>query len=914
MISLFRKLTSWVHRRRKEDELREELQFHLAEEADERRAGGQPDDEARWAARRDLGNVTLLREDTRTLWTWTPLEQLAQDLRYALRMMLKNRAFTTLAVLSLALGIGANTAIYSFMDSILLRSLPVPDPQSLVMLSWRTPRPEFNGSNRHDESYSDPNGGYIGGIVSYPAFELLRNDAVFTSVFGYQSPGKFNFTFRGQADLADTEYVSGEYFRGLGTQPAAGRLIAPEDDRAGAPAVSVISFALSHRRFGGPDTAPGQAMLINGVPFTVVGVTRPEFFGADPDMPPDIYVPMHANLLLQAGDRDYPPARLYVDPGYNWVVPMARLRPGVSAAQAQAALAVPFFEWGRAANPTRRAEDVPTLVVREGARGLDSLRRTYSKPLYLLLTLVGLILAIACANIANLLLARAAARKREIAVRLSIGAARLRVIRQLLTESVVLALTGGALGVGFAVLGIRFLTLLLANGREHFTLRADLNWNVLGVTAGLSLLTGVLFGLAPALQSTRVDLMPALKQSRTGDARGHGFRRLSLSRILMVSQIAITLLILVAAGLFVRTLSNLASIQLGFNKDNVLTFRLNARQAGHTDPEIVAFYEELRRQFTTIPGVRGATLSNHALIGQGTSATGVSVSSVKAKESSRILMIGPGFFATMQIPIRLGRGITERDRPGSPMTAVVNQEFARINFGDRNPLGQHLGLPRMCPACDIEVVGVSANALYGSIKRKAEPTVYLSFAQGAWGPVEGMVYELRTAGNPLGYVAAVRDLVQRADERLPLSDVKTQGAWIDQTINQEITFARLCSAFALLALAIACVGLYGTTSYNIARRTGEIGIRMALGAQRGRVIWMVLREVFVLAGLGLAISVPIALGTSRLVESFLFDMKPNDPRAMLVAVAILVSASLLAGYGPARRASRIDPIVALRHE
>ena len=681
MTSFFRKLRWLTRRPGKEAELQEELQFHLDEEAGERQAQGLADEEARRAARRELGNVALVQEDTRATWTWTWMEQLAQDIRYGLRTMAANKTFSAMAILSLALGIGANTAIFSFMDSILLRSLPVPDPQSLVMLSWHTPRPEFHGTNRHDDSYNDPNGGYVGGIFAYPAFELLRkNESVFASVFGYQAAGKLNLAFRGQADLANTEYVSGDYFRGLGIPPAAGRLIAPDDDRAGAPAVAVISFALSQRRFGGPDHAPGQSILINRVPFTVIGVTPPEFFGADPDMPPDIYVPMHANLLLDAGDRFDPPARLYVDPGYDWIVPMARLRPGVSAAQAQAALAGPFFEWGRAAKPTRRAEDVPTLVVREGSRGLDSLRRTYAKPLYLLLTLVGLILAIACANIANLLLARAAARRREIAVRLSIGAGRLRVIRQLLTESVLLALVGGALGVAFAVWGIRFLTLLLANGRENFTLRAELNWHVLAVVAALSLLTGVLFGLAPALQSTRMDFMPALKESRTGDARGHGFRRLSLSRILMVSQIAITLLMLVAAGLFVRTLSNLASIPLGFNQDNVLTFRLDARQAGHTDPGIVAFYEELRRQFSGIPGVHAATLSNNPLIGEGTSATGVSVSGITPKDSSRILTVGPGFFATMQIPLRLGRDINDRDRPGSPMVAVVNEEFARIRF------------------------------------------------------------------------------------------------------------------------------------------------------------------------------------------------------------------------------------------
>jgi predicted permease len=381
----------------------------------------------------------------------------------------------------------------------------------------------------------------------------------------------------------------------------------------------------------------------------------------------------------------------------------------------------------------------------------------------------------------------------------------------------------------------------------------------------------------------------------------------------MVAQIAVTLLILVAAGLFVRTLSKLASIQLGFNRENLLTFQLNARQAGHRDPGIVAFYNDLRSQFSAIPGVRAATLSNHILIGTGTSGTGVRISGGEAQDSS-ILTVGAGFFTTMQIPLRMGREIDERDRLGSPMVAVVNEAFSRRGFGDRNPMGQHLILGAECPKCDFEIVGVFADALYGDLKGTPPPTVYLPFAQGGWGPVEGMVYELRTVGNPLGYVHAVRDLVQRADQRLPLSEVKSQSAWIDQTINQEIVFARLCTAFAILALAIACVGLYGAISYNVARRTGEIGIRMALGAQRVRVVWMILREVFVLAAVGLAISVPTALVASKVVESFLFGVKPTDPLALTGSVVVLVSAAILAGYLPARNASRIDLMIAIRHE
>ena len=407
--------------------------------------------------------------------------------------------------------------------------------------------------------------------------------------------------------------------------------------------------------------------------------------------------------------------------------------------------------------------------------------------------------------------------------------------------------------------------------------------------------------------------MPALKDARIGEVRGHGVRRLSLSRILMVSQIVFTLLILVAAGLFVRTLSNLASIQLGFNRENVLTFQLNARQAGHNDPEIVAFYNDLRRQFSAIPGVRAASLSNHSLIGTGTSGTGISVSGGTPQDTS-IFTVGAAFFTTMEIPILTGREIDERDQHDSHMVAVVNEAFAKRGFGNRNPLGQSISIGSMCPKCDIEIVGVSANTLYGDIKDVPPPTVYLPFTQSGWGPVQSMVYEMRTLGNPSNYVHAVRDLVQRADKHLPISNVKSQSAWIDQTINQEITFARLSTAFAILALLIACLGLYGTTSYNVARRTSEIGIRMALGAQRTRVVWMILGEVVLLAAVGLAISVPAALAASKLVKSFLFGMKPNDPLALIGAVVTLVAAAILAGYLPARNASRIDPMIALRHE
>jgi predicted permease len=915
MRTFLRKLIWFTQRRRRESELQEELRFHIEEEAEQLRERGLADDAAQRAALREIGNVALIQEDARAAWTWTWLEQLLQDLRYGLRAMRKSPAFTSLAVLSLALGIGANTAIYSFMDSILLRPLPVSDPDSLAMLTWRTREPEVHGWDHHDSTYKDPETGFHGGEFSYPAFELFQGkSSIFASVFGYQGTGTVNLMIHGQAELASGEFVSGEYFRGLGISPAAGRLVEPNDDRADAPPVAAVSSAFSQRHFGEPGHAVGHVIMLNNNPFTVIGVTPPEFFGTDPAAPADFYIPLHSTLLLMADVPYGPPARWYLDPDEEWVEVMGRLRPGVSRVQAQAALAGPFRQWETTSTHARNRSDLPALVVAEGRNGMNGLRREYSKPLYVLMILVGLILAIACANIANLLLARTAARRREIAVRLSIGAGRGRVIRQLLTESILLAALGGAAGIETAILGIRFLTLLLANGRENFTLRADLNWHVLGVAAALSLLTGILFGLAPALQSTRVDLIGALKASSADERRARLLGRISLRHVLVVAQIAFGFLIMVAAGLFARTLANLGSVELGFNPDHLLTFELDARSAGLRDPEIGPFCATLLNRLSAIPGVQSAGASDFSLVGGGNWYTSVLVSGAPRK-SYRIRKVGPGFFRTMQIPILLGREVDERDKAGAPAIAIVNEAFAKANFGNQNPLGRHLVFPSgACPRCQVEIAGVCGNARYKGLKGDIPPVIYLPFLQGITEPVRQLVYELRTTGNPLLYVNAVRTIVRQADARLPVAEVRTQRELIDQTINQEITFTRLCGAFALLALVIVCIGLYGTMSYLVSRRTGEIGIRMALGARGGVLAWMVVREVLVLAGIGLAIGVPTALGASEFVESFLFGIKRNDPLALTAAAVILLGATLLAGYMPARAATRIDPMVALRQE
>jgi predicted permease len=931
MRSLIRKLLWLTQRRRKEAELHEELQFHLEEEAAERRQDGVSPDQAKWAAHRELGNVTLVEERVRAVWIWTLLEQAVQDLRYALRMMRKNPLFTFLAVLLLALGIGANTAIFSFMDALLVRSLPVADPQSLALLNWHlSGKKTVDHSTVHGEDgyfHHDPKYGTITGIFPYPAYELLRkSDNLFSDLFAYHPGGKQTLQAQGEAEVASTEYVSGNYFRGLGLIPAAGRLMVDDDDRIGAPPVIVLSYTYAQKRFSTVAAAAGQPVMVNNLPFTVIGVAPRGFFGVDPSKAPDSYLPMHTDLLFS----EHPDDGRYLNQNHYWIEMMGRLQPGVTMTQAQARLAPIFEQWvaSTAKNDTER-QNLPEFLLRKGAGGLDNLRRNYSQPFFVLWVMVGLILAIACANIANLLLARATARRRELVTRLSLGAGRSRVIRQLLTESLLLSFIGGGAGVLFAVWGIRALTALFAGGNDHFTLHAELNWHVLGAAAALTLITGVLFGLAPALEATRVDVMPVLKETRSSQHRPSAFLRFGLGRVLVVSQIAISLLLLVAAGLFVRTLSNLQSLEMGFNRENVLLFRLNAWQAGHRNPEAISFFTDLERRFASLPGIHSASLADSPLIGDG--AWGwpvVPLGKPKPEDAptghgsggpdtaTHILATGPGFFTTMQIPILVGREFDERDHLGSPPVVIVNEAWLKTNFPDRNPIGQHVisyPFDDMKPL-EMEIIGVAKNARYDDVSGKFPSTVYLSFAQNLYPHIEAITFFLRTSGDPLAYGNMVREVVHKADARIPVTNLTTQVLEINGEMSQEILFARLCTGFAMLALLIACVGLYGTMSYTVARRTSEIGIRMALGAQRANVVWMILREVLIMAAIGLAIGLPTALGASKFVESLLFNIKPNDPSSLAVAVMILLSAALLAGYFPAWRASRIDPMVALRHE
>ena len=871
------------------------------------------------AGPRELGNLTIAAENARETWTVLWLARLVQDVRYALRSIRRNLAFTALAVLSLALGIGANTAIYSFTESILLRSLPVADPASLVVMKWRGGRDSLVHAKGITFSTSgtrvEADGARIYTQFPFPALEIFqRNTDVLSSAFCYFVDARLNVTASDETETLKGHYVSGDYFRGMGIAPAAGRLIAGDDDRPGAEIVVVLSHRFSRTRFGTIDRSVGQTIRVNNRPAVVIGVAPAGFFGAEPGYVPDVYLPIRTKALLDSSTNE---SYYYNEPGYYWIEVMGRLKPGVERPRAEAVLAPQFREFLNTLAPENQRRDLGQLRIEDGAGGLDSLRLRYQKPVYVLLGMVALILLIACANVANLLLARGVARRREIAVRLSIGASRVRIIRQFLTESLLLSSTAGALGVAFAWWGIRLLTLMLANGRENFTLHAELNANVLIVTVLVSLLTGVLFGLAPAFQATRADVLPALKDARIGtpvDAGRRRWGRIGLSGALVVAQIALSLVLVVAAGLFGNTLSNLQAIELGFDRERVLLFSIKPTAAGYPDAALNRLYLDVRDRLRGTPGVQAVSLSPRPLpSGGGTMIVVREAATPPAPSEQRginagIFSVGPEFFTTMRIPLKAGREFTDRDVSGTAPVAMVNEKLARL-LNLPNPIGSRIRVPR---SDTLEIVGVVGDALFMRLKDELPPMVYLPYLQG--GAQGLMTFEIRAAADPASLGQTVRQIVRQMDSRLAVFDVKTQTMHVDQAISQEIALARLCTAFAALALVIACVGLYGTVAFNVTRRTGEIGIRMALGAQRSRILWLFLRNVLALEVLGLLVGIPIVLAGSRFVASLMYGVRPNDPLPIVVAVMVLLAAGLAASYLPARRASSIDPIAAVRCE
>ncbi len=767
-----------------------------------------------------------------------------------------------------------------------------------MLFRWAAPAGKYEyygGSRWYNGNTWDEQGRSLGTSFSYPTYQEMKSRREVADVLAFAAVGNLNVMANGGGGLAFAQMVSANYFSVLGVRTQIGRPLVEADDQPGAQPVCVIGDRYWNSRFGGDRSIAGRAISIDGNPFTIVGVTQPQFFGLQPGLAIDVSVPLALQrMVAPAWD---PPVSFFTASDHWWLVMLGRLKPGVSARQAGAVLDTVFKQSTSA-----------SLELPPASQGLDQLRRRYARQLWILMGMVGMVLLIACVNVANLLLARATSRRREIGVRLSLGAGRRRLIRQLLTESLLLSTTGGALGLVFAWWGSRLLVTLLSEPGHPIPLNLSPDFRVLGFTLAACLVTGLLFGLAPAFRATRVDLTPSLK-------RGLG---LTLGKALMVGQVALSLVLLFGTSLFVRTLVKLENLDIGFDKEKLLLFGINASRAGYQGPALNDFYSRVQQRVAALPGVISATASAHLLLSGSWRNNGLWVAGYAPKPGERMhvlaLPAGPEFFQTMKIPLLRGRDFNERDSANAPKVAVINEAFVKLYFPDRDPMGQRIAWSSTMP--QMEIVGVAKDAKYNSLRAEPPATVYHPYLQGA--EKSWMHFEVRTAGDPHALIPDVRRALTSLDRDVPIFDVKTQTGQIDELLMQERLFARLSSFFGLLALALACVGLYGILSYGVTGRTSEIGIRMALGAQRGNIVAMVLRETLLLVSGGLALGIPAALGAahlaSSLISDLLYGLKSGDAISVAVAGATLVVVAAFAGYLPARRAARVDPAIALWYE
>jgi predicted permease len=944
----------WWGRSQRDRELEEELQNHLAMAARDRAERGEEKREAERAARREFGNAGLVKDVTRDIWGWRWLSDFADDTRYGLRTLANHPAFTSVAVLTLALGIGANTAIFSLIDAALLRSLPVRDSNQLVLFQWHAHKePKHWSISSYGDCQQESTKTSAGGCsLSAPFFREVRaQSGVFSKVAAFASADRLNLSGNGQAKLINqVGYVSGDYFETLGVQPATGRLIQADDDTPSANPVIVLSHSYWRSEFGGSPTAVGKTVLINRVPCTIVGVAEQRFDSLSPGNAFQAWIPLSVQPRLEL-----PWDNREVDPANWWLVLVGRLKPGTTRTQAQAAVNTIFVNHvTTGAKALLQAEDAAAISLTPAEEGLTGNRTDISAPLYVLLLAVGIVLLIACANVAGLLLSRAASRQKEMAVRLALGASRGRILRQLLTESLMLSLAGGALGVLFATWCLASIKTFMATNQEGASaFQPGIDARVFLFTAVVSIFTGLLFGLAPAFRSLRVDLTPVLKEGSGGNAQGASGSRgkFAAGNWLVVAQIALSIVVLAGAGLLVRTLQKLKTVDPGFDTRNILTFSLDPTLIGYKSADCSHFYRELQSRISTIPGMMSVSYSWRSLLGGGLWTTSFHLPGRPKDEEvdSDMLPVGPEFFKTMRIAVLNGREFNPSDferaqaaeaslaaqreqaavilKAGSkpaanpapsagvgPIPAIVNQAFVRKYFPKVTPLGQRFGTPETNPepgqvqGPGWEIVGVVADAKYNNLRRSVEPTTYVPHSGGT------VSFSLRTAAEPERFIAPVRSIVNGMDSNLPMFNVRTETQQIDRQVFKERLVARLAGFFGVLALLLACIGLYGLVSYEVARRTREIGIRTALGAERQDVLRLVLMQGMRLALAGAAVGIALALVLTRYTTSLLFGVGASDPLTYAAVTALLVGVTLLACYVPARRATRVDPVVALRYE
>jgi predicted permease len=835
-----------------------------------------------------------------------------QDLRYALRGMKRSPVITAVTALSLALGIGANTAIFTLVNAVILRALPVHDPQALVI---------FGPGDAQGNSGGFPDDPDMN-LFSYPMYrDFQQKNQVFSGVAAMRSfDAREHGTVEGSTEIEPMTFslVSGTYFNVLGVNPVLGRVLTDADDQTlGGHPLAVISYAWWTSRFSRDPAVIGRTLTIGPVVYTMIGVTPPGFFGTSVGYAPDFWVPLQMDDLVQRGPHKLNDREFRED---NMI---ARLKPGVTLAQAGAnvnlVLKDMLREWA-GSQPTAEQRDAiqkAHINIHPAANGISPLRELYATPLWLLMATVGLVLLIACANIANLLLARGTNRQREIAVRMALGAGRQRLVRQLLTESVLLAVAGGAVGVWFAIAASDFLLKMVSAGPKMIPLDIHPDARVLAFTMLVSAATAMLFGILPALRATRVNLTPSLKEGR-GTLPVQ--MRSPLAKSLIVSQVALSLVLLLGAGLFVRSLMNLDEVNTGFDRQNVLLIYLDPTTTGYTDlASLDNLYQEVENRVSSLPGVKAASFSifsfnqgawNNWAVPEGQAPSA-------PKHIADYNPVGRGYFAVMGIPVLAGRVFGPQDTATSPRVAVINKTMAEKFFPGGSPIGKHFGMGDASHSHDIEVVGVVGNAKYITLDEEPTPMAYYPYTQyiPAWGI--GLFlgrFEVRTSGDPRAATAEIRRAIGEVNANLPVDSVQTLSERVDDSITYARLLAQLSAFFGLLAVFLACIGIYGIMSYAVGRRTNEIGIRMALGAGQRDVVRMVMREIVLLVAVGLAIGVPVALAGSRWAASLLFGLHPSDPGTIAGALMLLLAIAVFAGYLPARRASKVDPMVALRYE
>jgi len=839
------------------------------------------------------------------------METFLHDIRYGLRMLRKSPAFTAVAVVTLALGIGANTAIFSLINALQLKMLPVRNPADLVVIG--------DPAGVHSRSSGTPQVRYF----SYPLYRAFRDN---TSTFsGMLVSGEVNRTkvTKDGSDISTSAaavLVSGNYFSVLGVNALMGRTIAAEDDDAkGKNPVAVVGYNFWQQKLGQDRGIVGQTVRLNNYPFTIIGVAPPGFLGDTVGDTQDFWVPIMKQEQLM-------PGRAFLeDLNTSWLHVMARLKPGISVEQARANVNVAFQQFATGPLSARLSSDdkeelrKSTVEVVPGGKGFSQLRAEFFTLLLVLMTIVALVLLIACVNVANLLLARASARQREIAVRLALGAARTRLVRQLLTESLLLAFLDGAAGLVVAQWGTRALlrTAVSPSAAQSLDVRPDPV--VLSFAVGVCLIAGLLFGLVPALKSLNVNLSPDLKERAQRQGAGGSLSRVNWGKVLVASQVALSLLVLFAAGLLVRTLHNLKNLDLGYSREHLLLIRTDPIAAGYKGQQVVDFANEMIRRLGILPGVSGATVSKNGLFSGSDSGDDIKVEGyVPARDEDKAVhwdWAGPNYFSAIGIPLILGRDIGPQDTATSPKVAVINETMARFYFGKTNPIGRRIWIDdeenRDKP---IEIIGVARDARGMELRGSMERRFYMPFAQTFQQSMANVIFEVRAAGDPSAMGNAARKVITDFNPNVNVAWVYSVDRLVDNAVSTDAAIAQLSSFFGALALLLACVGLYGVMSYTVSGKTKEIGLRMALGAQRRAVLWMVLRDVMKVLLAGLAIGVPASLAASQLLRSMLFGLKATDPFSLMLVILLLSTVALFAGLIPARRATKVDPMVALRYE